>query len=42
VVSEEDGTPTEYWTDDKKESLKSTLSDMMDKIKTETCTDCNL
>lgn len=41
VVTEEDGTPNEYWTDKKVSKLKSKLTKLMNEVKTNTCTDCN-
>ncbi len=40
VVSEEDGTPLEYWTEDKVSTLKSELSVMLKKIVPNVCTTC--
>lgn len=41
IVTDEDGTPETYWTDEKIYSLKSKLSNYMSLIKETVCTDCN-
>lgn len=41
VVTEEDGTPEEYWTEAKVEALKLRLEDMMMQITEIACTSCN-
>lgn len=41
VVTEEDGTPEEYWTEQKVENLKSKLKQMLEKVVT-SCNTCNI
>lgn len=41
VVTEEDGTPEEYWTDERKEKLQLELEDMMIQIVDSACTSCD-
>lgn len=40
VVTDEDGTPTEYWTTEKVANLKNELTTMMKKIVPNVCTTC--
>lgn len=40
VVSDEDGTPKEYWTEEKVLNLKTTLTEMIKKVAPTTCTTC--
>lgn len=40
VVSDEDGTPKEYWTEEKVNTLKTSLIDMIKKVAPTSCTTC--
>lgn len=40
VVSDEDGTPKEYWTEERVLTLKSELTEMIEKVAPTTCTTC--
>ncbi|MEG2457676.1 MAG: hypothetical protein RSB41_02160 [Bacilli bacterium] len=41
VVTKEDGTPLEYWTEEKKNALKKKLTSYFKEINENTCTTCN-
>jgi len=41
VVTEEDGTPLDYWTDEKVQNLKTKLDSYFKKIEQTVCTNCN-
>ena len=41
IVTDEDGTPETYWTNEKISSLKSRLSNYMNLVKETVCTNCN-
>ena len=41
IVTDEDGTPETYWTNEKISSLKSRLSNYINLVKETTCTNCN-
>lgn len=41
VVTEEDGTPLDYWTDEKVKNLKTKLDSYFKKIEQTVCTNCN-
>ena len=40
VVTEEDGTPKEYWTEERKEALKLNLEEMIQRIMDSSCSSC--
>ncbi len=42
VVSEEDGTPEEYWTEQRIIDLKARLKEMIDKLQSNTCSSCEI
>lgn len=42
LVTEEDGTPDQYWTEQRVVSLKERLTVMFEKLKEESCTSCNI
>ncbi len=41
VVTKEDGTPIEYWTEERVSKLEAKLRDMLRKVTSESCTSCN-